>query len=69
MNLLQAADVTPTTLHRTAIASARASGRRAMAAWSSIRTVDLPALNAKLQAAGLKPIAVGDLHRVSGRAS
>jgi photosystem II stability/assembly factor-like uncharacterized protein len=53
MNLLQAADVTPTTLQLNAIAAARASGRRAMAAWTTIRTVDLPAVNAKLKAAGL----------------
>jgi hypothetical protein len=56
MNLLQAADVTPTTLHLNAIAAARASGRRAMAAWTAIRTVDLPAINAKLKAAGLPPL-------------
>jgi hypothetical protein len=56
MNLLQAADVTPTALHLNAIAAARASGRRAMAAWTAIRTVDLPAVNAKLKAAGLAPL-------------
>jgi hypothetical protein len=27
-----------------------------MAAWTAIRTVDLPAINAKLKAAGLPPL-------------
>src|SRR5205085_7382843 len=45
MNLLQAADVQPTALQLKAIASARAAGTAAMARWTAIQTVDVPALN------------------------
>ena len=57
MNLLQDADVRPTAVKLRAIAAARASAARTMAAWNTIGTVDLPALNATLAAAGLPPIA------------
>src|SRR5260221_14160916 len=58
MNLLQSADVRPTTVQLDAIASARASAAATMAKWSAIKTVDVPAINVKLTAAGvsvLKP--------------
>jgi photosystem II stability/assembly factor-like uncharacterized protein len=53
MNLLQGADVRPTTVQLDAIANARATASKAMTKWTAIKTVDLPALNAKLKAAGL----------------
>jgi hypothetical protein len=53
MNLLQGADVRPTTVQLDAIANARATASTAMTKWTAIKTVDLPALNAKLKAAGL----------------
>jgi hypothetical protein len=56
MNSLQAADVQPTTNQLTAITTALQSYRQTMAAWSTIKTVDLPALNLKLKAAGLPVI-------------
>jgi photosystem II stability/assembly factor-like uncharacterized protein len=58
MNSLQSADVQPTALQVKAIAAARAAGTAAMARWTAIKTVDVPAFNAKLKAAGLAPIAV-----------
>jgi hypothetical protein len=57
MNSLQAADVQPTTLQLKAITAARAAGTAAMARWTAIKTVDVPAMNAKLKAAGLPAIA------------
>ena len=56
MNILQGADVPPTTVQLNAIADARATASKAMARWDAIKTVDLPALNAKLKAAGLPAI-------------
>jgi hypothetical protein len=56
MNLLQGADVQPTTVQLEAIASARAAAAAVMARWTAIKTVDLVAVNARLKAAGLKPI-------------
>jgi hypothetical protein len=56
MNLLQDADVPPTTLKLNAIATARASAARTLAKWSAIKTVDVPALNTKLAAAGMPTI-------------
>jgi photosystem II stability/assembly factor-like uncharacterized protein len=56
MNLLQGADVQPTTVQLTAIANARAAASRVMTRWTALKTVDLVALNAKLKAAGLTPI-------------
>jgi hypothetical protein len=57
MNLLQDADVPPTTLKLQAISRARANAARAMARWTAIKTVDIPAVNAALTAAGLQPLA------------
>ena len=56
MNVLQAADVRPTTLELNAIAEARAAVARVMARWTAIRTVDVVAVNASLKAAGLAPL-------------
>ena len=56
MNLLQGADVRPTTVQLDAIANARATASKAMSKWTAIKTVDLPALNAKLKAGGLLAI-------------
>ena len=56
MNLLQGADVRPTTVQLNAIASARTTAARAMGRWTAIKTVDVPVLNAKLKAAGLSAI-------------
>jgi hypothetical protein len=53
MNLLQGADVRPTTVQLNAIAAARAQAGRVMARWTAITTLELSALNAKLSAAGL----------------
>ena len=53
MNSLQGADVKPTTVQLTAITRARASAAKAMARWSAVKTVDLPAANARLTATGL----------------
>ena len=53
MNLLQGADVRPTTVQLNAIAAARAQFSRVNARWTTLTTVELAALNAKLSAAGL----------------
>jgi hypothetical protein len=56
MNLLQGADVRPTTVQLNAIAAARGAAAKTMARWQAVKAVDLPALNAQLVAAGLSPI-------------
>jgi len=53
MNAMQAADVAPTTNTLNALTAANTTATRVMARWRAIRTVDVPALNAKLKAAGL----------------
>jgi hypothetical protein len=58
MNLLQGADVAPTTLQLKTIAAARAAGSTAMTKWTAVRTVDVPAANLTLKAAGLETLAV-----------
>jgi hypothetical protein len=58
MNSLQAADVPATTNQLTAVNAALANYRAVMAAWSTLTTVDLPALNAQLKVAGLPAIEV-----------
>ena len=58
MNLLQGADVAPTTVQVNAIAGARTAASQTMAKWTALKAVDLPALNAKLKAAGLTTISV-----------
>ncbi|MEO5509053.1 MAG: glycoside hydrolase [Longimicrobiales bacterium] len=56
VNTFQAADVAPTSNQRRAVASARAEAAPALAAWTALRTVELPSLNIKLKAAGLTPV-------------
>jgi photosystem II stability/assembly factor-like uncharacterized protein len=57
MNLLQGADVRPTTVQLTAIANARTTAAETMAKWTAIKTVDVVAVNAALKAAGLPSLA------------
>lgn len=56
MNLLQGADVRPTTVQLNAISRARAEGARVMARWNAMRTTELAALNRMLTAAGVAGI-------------
>ena len=56
MNLLQGADVRPTTVQLNAIAKARADGSRVMARWNALSNTELTALNRTLMAARLAPI-------------
>ena len=58
MNSLQNADVAATGTQLTAITAAQASADRVIAQWKAIKSIDLPALNLKLKAAGLPPISV-----------
>ena len=58
MNILQGADVRPTTVQLKAIAAARTAASTAMTKWAAIKAVDLPALNAKLAAASLPPVSI-----------
>jgi hypothetical protein len=53
MSSLQAADVKPTAVELDAITAARATAAKVMARWTAIKTLDVPALNAKLKAAHL----------------
>ena len=53
MNLLQGADVRPTTVQLTAMTNARTTAAETMAKWTAVKTTDLVALNATLKAAGL----------------
>ena len=59
MNAMQAADVAPTALTLAAVNAALSAAEAVMARWASLRSVDLPALNATLKAAGLPTIAAG----------
>ncbi|MEP6836056.1 MAG: glycoside hydrolase, partial [Gemmatimonas sp.] len=56
MNLLQGADVRPTTVQLNAIAKARAEGARVLARWTALSTTELAALNRTLTTAGLAGI-------------
>jgi hypothetical protein len=58
MNLLQGADAEPPANQLAAMRSAIASAERVMARWEAIKTVDVPAVNARLSAAGLAPLVV-----------
>jgi photosystem II stability/assembly factor-like uncharacterized protein len=58
MNAMQAADVAPTANTLAAVTAAQQNATRVLARWTVLRTVDLPALNAKLKAAGIGEIAV-----------
>ena len=59
MNAMQAADVAPTANTLAAVTAALNAADAVMARWASLKTVDLPALNATLKAAGLPPIGGG----------
>jgi hypothetical protein len=56
MNSMQAADVAPTSATVASVTAAQAAVARVMARWNALRTVDLPALNATLKAAGLTAV-------------
>jgi hypothetical protein len=56
MNSMQAADVAPTRNALNAATAARANASRVMARWKTLSDVELPALNTKLKAAGLRPL-------------
>ena len=56
MNSMQAADVAPTANTLAAVTVAQQNAARVMARWTAFKTVDVPALNAKLKAAGLGTI-------------
>jgi photosystem II stability/assembly factor-like uncharacterized protein len=56
MNSMQAADVAPTAATLASVSAARTAAAAVMARFNALRTVDLPALNATLKAAGLGPI-------------
>jgi hypothetical protein len=58
MNAMQAADVAPTANTLAAVTAAQQNAARVMARWTALRTVDLPALNAKLKGAGLAPLTI-----------
>ncbi|HYN06902.1 MAG TPA: hypothetical protein VES67_05895 [Vicinamibacterales bacterium] len=58
MNSLQAADVQPTAIQLAAITDATTNANRLLAQWKAVRTIDLPALNLKLKAAGLPAISL-----------
>ena len=57
MTTLTEADVRPTSLQLDIVARARAEGARVVAQWTAINAVDVPAVNARLTAAGLAPLA------------
>jgi photosystem II stability/assembly factor-like uncharacterized protein len=58
MNSLQGADVQPTANQLKAMTDALQAQAAAMARWRAVKTVDVPAANLKLKAAGLTPIDV-----------
>ena len=53
MNSMQAADVAPPANTLNAVAAARAAALRVMGQWKAIETIDLPAVNTRLRAAGV----------------
>ena len=55
---MQAADVAPTGREVAACAAARRQGADLMAKWTKVKTVDLPALNARRKAAGQAEIVI-----------
>jgi predicted ATPase len=58
MNAMQAADVAPTANTLAAVTTAQQNAARVMARWTAFRTIDLPALNARLVGAGLAALTV-----------
>jgi len=59
MNAMQAADVAPTANTLAAVTAALSSADSVMGRWASLKSVDLPAINATLKAAGLSAIGGG----------
>jgi photosystem II stability/assembly factor-like uncharacterized protein len=57
---MQAADVAPTGREVAACAAARRQSADVMAKWTRVKTVDLPALNAKRKAAGQPEVVIGE---------
>jgi hypothetical protein len=53
MNLLQGADVTPPASSVATMTQAQQAAAAVMARWTTLKAVDLPAVNAQLKAAGL----------------
>jgi photosystem II stability/assembly factor-like uncharacterized protein len=66
MNSLQGADVTPTAVSVAAITKAQQAAAGVMARWTTLKTVDLPALNAQLKAAGLAQLSAGETRGPGG---
>lgn len=58
MRMIEAADVAPTTQATAGAAEKRASLRKLMQRWNSVKTTDLPALNAQLKQASLPEVTV-----------
>jgi photosystem II stability/assembly factor-like uncharacterized protein len=58
MNSMQAADVAPTANTLTAVTAAQQNAARVLARWTALRSVDVPALNVQLKAAGLATIVI-----------
>ena len=58
MNLLEESDAEPTTQATASVQAARRDFDALVARWNVIRTTDIPALNAKLRAAGQSEIRV-----------
>jgi hypothetical protein len=59
MNAMQAADVAPTANTLAAVTTALKAADDVMAQWASLKTADLPAVNATLRAAGLPAVGGG----------
>jgi len=59
MSSLTGADVQPTSLQLTSMTTALSNARSAMAKWKAITSVDLPAVNVTLKAAGMATITLG----------
>jgi photosystem II stability/assembly factor-like uncharacterized protein len=59
MNAMQAADVAPTANTLAGVTAALNAADSVMARWASLKSADLPALNAALKAAGLPPLGGG----------
>jgi hypothetical protein len=55
---MQGADVAPTSRETVAAAEAKRQSAVVMAKWTKVKTVDLPALNAKRKAAGEPTITI-----------
>ena len=57
---MQAADITPTANQVAACTKARADGAAVMRTWSTLSTIRLAALNAKLKASGQPAVKLPD---------